>query len=395
MGQGGGCKVAVKMAEAMIESGFEVGFTAFRGYPKQDLEHFHNAKLEGKAREFYMFTVQQERNNIKQRVPIDIFPMWPAILLFSPYLKSIIKKYEPDVLCFHDDVPPFISKRQTRAFALLYAHFPISVRLKLNINEEWEIEGIHTWETKKTSIKHYLAEFLDYPSRLINVNFVNDFDPDLIIANSSITNYYLHCIINKDSIILHPPVDTQAFRPSKKRNLIVSIGVLRPNKRFGDIITALSNIKSECKGVIIGHLHSYKYYLYLRHLIRSLNAERKIEIIVNAENQTIRRILSEAKAIVSASRFEPFGISTVEGMAAGCIPIVYRGNNSGPWIDVIDKGKFGLGFETIDELKEKIESVINDEYKKYSEKIMERARIFDTSTFKMKFINILKEAEVI
>ena len=78
-------------------------------------------------------------------------------------------------------------------------------------------------------------------------------------------------------------------------------------------------------------------------------------------------LYASSKIILSVAHFEPFGMSVAEGMMLRAVPAVYRGPLSGPWIDIIDKGNYGIGFRTTEELAEAIEHVINTEY--FQEKI--------------------------
>jgi glycosyltransferase involved in cell wall biosynthesis len=66
-------------------------------------------------------------------------------------------------------------------------------------------------------------------------------------------------------------------------------------------------------------------------------------------------------------RFEPFGIAVAEAMYVGAIPVVYKGSLSGPWIDIANKGKCGMGFRTIEELAEAIEYIMNADRTELSE----------------------------
>jgi glycosyltransferase involved in cell wall biosynthesis len=187
---------------------------------------------------------------------------------------------------------------------------------------------------------------------------------------------------------LYPPVNTNDYEAlSEKENLVISVGAIQPNKRFEDIIRATGTIGLDCRLIIVGYYQQGWYYQELQRLIDKTGLRNRVRIIPNADKEQLRNILSKAKIIVHASRFEPFGISVVEGMASGCVPIVNNGPTSGPWSDILDRGEFGLGFGTIKELAENIERVLNDEKvcKYYSLQARKRSRQFDTEIFDQKF----------
>jgi glycosyltransferase involved in cell wall biosynthesis len=57
-------------------------------------------------------------------------------------------------------------------------------------------------------------------------------------------------------------------------------------------------------------------------------------------------------------RVEHFGISTVEAMAAGCVPVVI---NRGGQTEIIEHGTTGFLWDTLAELKEYTATLVNDE----------------------------------
>jgi glycosyltransferase involved in cell wall biosynthesis len=77
-------------------------------------------------------------------------------------------------------------------------------------------------------------------------------------------------------------------------------------------------------------------------------------------------------------------------MACGCVPIVYR--NGGPYIDIINYNKYGLSFEKVDELANKINLILDDNetFKISSKKAIERSKVFSEDAFKSKLMEIVE-----
>jgi glycosyltransferase involved in cell wall biosynthesis len=146
------------------------------------------------------------------------------------------------------------------------------------------------------------------------------------------------------------------------------------------------------KLTIIGSLVDKNYYNYLLRKIKISNLKNDVYILTNISEETKWIILSQAKILVHAKRFEPFGIAVAEGMVAGAIPVVYKGPSSGPWIDIIDKGKYGIGFGTTEELAEAIEHVISSERELFElqDKALERSRIFLLNIFEKRFMELIE-----
>jgi glycosyltransferase involved in cell wall biosynthesis len=95
---------------------------------------------------------------------------------------------------------------------------------------------------------------------------------------------------------------------------------------------------------------------------------------------------------VHMKRFEPFGIAVAEAMHAGAIPIVYKGFTSGPWIDIVDRGKYGIGFRTIDELAEILEYLTgaSRDLSELQDRAFERSSKFSLKAFKNNLMGLIE-----
>src|SRR4030042_2182575 len=94
--------------------------------------------------------------------------------------------------------------------------------------------------------------------------------------------------------------------------------------------------------------------------IKKLSKNFPIKVLTNIDWGKLLELFSRSLIFWHASgmgedeirhpeKFEHFGITTVEAMASGCIPIVI---NKGGQTEIIENGKNGFLFETWDELKD-------------------------------------------
>ena len=90
------------------------------------------------------------------------------------------------------------------------------------------------------------------------------------------------------------------------------------------------------------------------------------------------------------TRGEHFGIAVVEAMAVGLLVIVHK--SGGPYEDIIDYGKYGMYYENLADLSQKIDSLLRapDLWRKYHKKSIERAKAFDEEKFARKLIEIVE-----
>ena len=116
-----------------------------------------------------------------------------------------------------------------------------------------------------------------------------------------------------------------------------------------------------------------------------------IEFLVNKTNEALWNIYNKAKIYWHASGFgedlnrhpefaEHFGISTVEAMGVGCVPVVI---NAGGQKEIVTDQVNGLLWDTIEELQDKTMTLTNDHslWEKLSNQAKERAKDFSREKF--------------
>jgi glycosyltransferase involved in cell wall biosynthesis len=148
--------------------------------------------------------------------------------------------------------------------------------------------------------------------------------------------------------------------------------------------------------VIIGSIESYSYYKHLVRLIKSLRVEDRVRILPNASEWQKIELLRRAKIYLHPMKYEHFGISVVEAMAAGLIPVVHR--SGGPWTDIVEFGKYGFGFRDEDEAISIIENTLElkgTELDNLQSRIVTRSQDFSYTKFKYIINNIFSKMEIV
>ena len=91
--------------------------------------------------------------------------------------------------------------------------------------------------------------------------------------------------------------------------------------------------------------------------------------MINVSNKELKEIYDKSKIFIQAkglkinekkypALLEHFGMAAAEAMAHGCIPLVL---NKGGYKEIVDQGKTGFLFDSIEEAIEKLKILINDE----------------------------------
>ena len=190
------------------------------------------------------------------------------------------------------------------------------------------------------------------------------------VCNSLFTKSVVDKTYSINSEVVYPPVSTENITVEKKQNQILALARFSTNlhaKRQDVLIEAF--LKMDLKNwtlVLAGGSADHEYLQQLQ----SLSSGHPIEIIPNPTLSQIHSLLSQSKIFWSATGFEVdashpefmehFGITTVEAMAAGCVPLV---TNCGGHLETVIDGKTGYLWSTIDELGSKTLELVQDKKK--------------------------------
>jgi glycosyltransferase involved in cell wall biosynthesis len=229
-----------------------------------------------------------------------------------------------------------------------------------------------------------------------------------IICNSRFTKNFIDRKLNVKSKVLYPPVDLRINRDIKKENIILHVG------RFATD-SAGSNYKKQdvmiktFKNMVGSGLSNWKMVVIIgvkkedENMTNKLKVSAKdypIEIIENPSNEILWKYYSKAKIYWHATGFgenlekfpekaEHFGISTVEAMGAGAVPVVI---NAGGQKEIVENNRSGYLWNTLEELISKTNNLIEDErkWKMMSARAVERSKIFCGDRFCIDLKNIIK-----
>ena len=201
---------------------------------------------------------------------------------------------------------------------------------------------------------------------------------NLFFCNSEFTRSFISGKFGLKTAILYPPVELKA-KNIKKENIILHVGRFRVK----DVISKAGDYKKQSvmidtfKDMVKKGLKNWKFVLAVSVLEKDQEAFNEmakkakdfpIEFIINQTNEKLWEVYSKAKIYWHASGFgedlqkhpefaEHFGISTVEAMGGGAVPVVI---NAGGQKEIVTEGKNGFLWDTVDELKDKTLRLIND-----------------------------------
>lgn len=220
-----------------------------------------------------------------------------------------------------------------------------------------------------------------------------------VICNSYYTKQYIDKKFGIQSYVLYPPSDINTEEIPKKENLILTVGRFNPLtdgtdfKKLSVMITAFKEFQKK-------RLKGWKFAIVTNVLPeneKEFEAFKKnigsqyIEVYKNVPFSEIEKLYGKAKVYWHAAGFgvdeqkhpewlEHFGMSTVEAMSYGAVPVVI---NAGGQKEIIKSGSNGYLWDTTDKLVQFTHKIATDPklYESLTERGQADAKQFSKERF--------------
>jgi alpha-1,2-mannosyltransferase len=202
----------------------------------------------------------------------------------------------------------------------------------------------------------------------------------IIFANSMFTSNAIKNNLGLNSQILYPPVSSfflqteKMIADYKRLNQVVTVSRFAPEKNL-DLIPQIAKRVPDVKFLIIGNLHHKRVYSQLQKLIRELEVEQRVILMTDVSKPLLKQILLDSKIYLHCAVNEHFGISLIEAMACGCLPIA--NDSGGPKESVPDS----LRYSSLDDAVSKINTNIRDWSPQKAQEMHNRALKFSQENF--------------
>jgi len=189
----------------------------------------------------------------------------------------------------------------------------------------------------------------------------------LVLVNSNFTKGVL-CYVASDVcnkvLVLYPPLPIEPLNEDEfdkslnmKENSVLTVSRFSKEKRLENILDIARRVE-QGKFVIVGTLHDKDYYEHLKKLILK-NGIHNVELYPNIPFDELHTLRKKSKIYLHPMPYEHFGISIIEAMASGCVPVVHK--SGGPWQDILEcSEEYGYAFESINEAITKIRQLLTD-----------------------------------
>ncbi len=267
----------------------------------------------------------------------------------------------------------------------------------------WVSDGsIPTLRSRK-NILHFQVPFHDVSGRSL-INKMKLFRINKIICNSLFTKKIIDKEYGVSSIVVYPPVPVNEIKSKRKENLILYVGRFSQamqSKRQDILIKAFKKLFDagiDWKLVLAGGGG-----LGVGDYLDKLKKEAEgypIAIIESPDFEILKELYGKSKIFWSASGYEEdedkfpekvehFGITVVEAMAGGCVPVVY---NAGGHKETVREGVNGFLWIKISSLVSKTKELISDTktWRRLSIQSRKDALVFLTNRFEEEVLSLIK-----
>jgi glycosyltransferase involved in cell wall biosynthesis len=223
-------------------------------------------------------------------------------------------------------------------------------------------------------------------------------------AISEFSRHWTQKLWGADCQIVYPPVDTN-FDRQEKRKTILSVGRFAiagdgHAKNQEQMLLTFQRLRdhgvSDWDYVSVGGLQDTpKHRAYFERL-SALARGSGASLVANMDRRELKHLYEQSSVFWHAAGFgvdentqpmfaEHFGISTVEAMAAGCVPVVIK---KGGQKEIVEHGVSGFLWETLDELESYTQTLLADDKLRtqMSEAARERAQMFSRDSFIKNFL---------
>lgn len=237
----------------------------------------------------------------------------------------------------------------------------------VHVNTTWSYVGAVAAYELQIPVVWHLREFLEEDQHVQIWNKKNGYEllskASCVIAISSAIKEKYDKLLTKKTTLVYNGIDEKKYfhkrkilLPTSKNVTLLTVGSLYPGKGHSIVIDALAKLQK------MGYT-CFKYNIVGEGAERK-NIEEKIlnegiesEVKLWGFSKNTEKFYQNNDVFIMGSVSEAFGRVTVEAMMNGMLVI---GRNTGGTSEILDDGKYGLLFQTSDELANKLEHIIKN-----------------------------------
>jgi glycosyltransferase involved in cell wall biosynthesis len=193
--------------------------------------------------------------------------------------------------------------------------------------------------------------------------------------------------INHKIEVLYPPISdffkTNEVRENLRGNTVITLSRFAKEKRLEMVPRIAKLTPNSFSFVIVGACRCSDDILSVQNHIRELGVEKKVKLMPNISRTKLKDIMHRSKVCLHTGANEPFGISIIEAMSSGCIPVV---PDSGGPKEFVPKQ---LRYESVEEAASLTESSVFNWSTHKAEEFVKASNRFSEERFSNEFLKIM------
>jgi len=308
---GGSERLAIATISLLAEMGFKVDLASFK---KPDIEQLK--KDFGDVADSIDVTFR----------PLEFFSMLGLKMATAanPSESDDTQNNEYDLIInTHGDLLPYYQTTDSSKI-ITYCHFPVAPHL-IEQGDSYT-RFIKRWTDVEDLDEKLKKETLEKVSKTYDLMIKNT----TVVTNSNFSKKAIEERYGTEikPTVVYPPVDVEKFRKAalhsnKRENTILVVSRFSPDKQLENAIEIskilVKDVDMQARTVLVGNIApgDEQYLDKLKQMI-----DDNIHIEVDASFDRLLELMRQSKIYLHPLAGEPFGISIVEAMSAGLIPVV-------------------------------------------------------------------------
>lgn len=207
-----------------------------------------------------------------------------------------------------------------------------------------------------------------------------------LLSTSNYTQRFIRKMWGRESSTLYPPCPVELYHKvsDHRENLAITVGRIVPSKRM-NLFLEIARQLPAFNFAIVGSVPNANdsYYNLLRR-----SAPSNVSFFLSPLRR-VKEILGKAKVYVHCTENEHFGITIVEAMAGGCVPVVH--DSGGPRETVTPD--VGFRWKDVDEAVRQVSAIMTDSQlqRELSKSSSEKAWLYSDEAFESSLMKILDD----
>jgi len=183
----------------------------------------------------------------------------------------------------------------------------------------------------------------------------SNYQEGALLTNSRYNMELTRDHLGREAQVVHPFIEPVLYRGEPKTGNVLTVSRIAPGKS----LTVIPEVARRARGprfIVAGKTQSNS-----DRVLSALRQQPRVEVHTNPRRVELQDLMRRSSVYLSTQPDEAFGISVLEAMSAGCVPVVPR--DGGPWVDIMERrnGEVGMSYRDPAEAADRIGEVLEDE----------------------------------